>query len=192
MMNIIFSALAFLILTTPVQAKPLKKFLVCLGQEESYIHKNKIGGAYAKLNQEMISALVQLSDHIVMRPKLEEKVCNKRFASVEILRLLLTEKKPPFITQAKVGNIKGRAIDKNSIKELQEKSIYIFIDFVNSIQTQMKSANCLTKQIPELQTFFQKLRHTLEDVGMKQIFNKIKNIDGVFNKLQDNNLKQKC
>lgn len=191
-MRIIFSVLFLLFLAPSIHAKPLKKFIVCLGQEEVYIHKNKIGGAYSKINQDMISALVQLSDNIVMRPKLEDKVCKQKFPSIETLKLLLTEKQSPFISQAKRGNIKARAIDKNSLKELKEKSIHIFIDFVNAIQTQMNSAHCLKKKIPELANFYKKLRHTLEDVGLKQIFNEIKDIDTVFQKLQKLKMNEKC
>lgn len=191
-MRVLFSVLFILFLTPSIQAKPLKKFIVCLGQEEAYIHKNKIGGAYSKINQDMISALVQLSDNISMRPKLEEMVCKQKFPSIEILRLLLTQKKSPLISRANKGNIKARAIDKNAIKELNEKSIHIFIDFVNAIQTQMSSAHCMKKKIPELAKFYSKLRHTLEDVGLKQIFNEIKDINGVFKKLQQLKMNQKC
>lgn len=191
-MNIIFSALFFFILTSPLQAKPPKKFLVCLGQEEAYLHKHKLGGAYSKLNQDMISALVQLSNHIFLRPKFEKLACAKKFPSVEILRQLLTERKSPFYSNEKRGSVKALAVDKNSIKELSEKSVYIFIDFLTGIQTQMKSAHCLTKQIPELKDFFYKMQYTLEDVGMKQIFNELKNIDRVFKKLQKLNFNHKC
>lgn len=191
-MNILFSALFFILLTSQTQAKPPKNFLICLGQEESYIHKNKLGGAYSKLNQDMISALVQLSDHIFLKPKFEKMACAKTFPSVEILRQLLTEKKSPFFSNNRRGSVKALAVDKNSIKELSGKSIYIFIDFLTGIQTQMKSANCLQKQIPELKDFFYKMQHTLEDVGMKQIFSEIKNIEGVFKKLQKLKYDQKC
>lgn len=191
-MNLIFSALIFLFLTSTLHAKQPKKFLYCLGQEEAYIHKHKLGGAYSKINQDMISALVQLSDHIHLKPKFEKMACAKTFASVEILRQLLTEKKSPFFSNNRRGSVKALAVDKNSIKELSGKSIYIFIDFVTGIQGQMKSAHCLKKQIPELSIFFNKMQHTLEDVGMKQIFKEIKNIDGVFKKLQELNVKQKC
>ena len=191
-MNIRFSVLFSFLLTSHVQAKPPKKFLVCLGQEEAYIHKHKLGGAYSKLNQDIISALVQLGDHIFLKPIYEKKVCAEKFPSVEILKLLLTEKESPFYSNNRRGSVKALAVDKNSIKELSAKSIHIFIDFVNGVQTQMKDAHCLQKQIPELKTFFYKMQHTVEEVGMKQIFDEIKNIDQVFKKIKNLNFKKGC
>lgn len=191
-MNILFSVLFSFLLTSTVSAKPPKKFLICLGQEEAYIHKHKLGGAYSKLNQDIISALVQLSDHIFLKPKFEKKVCAKKFPSVEVLRILLTEKDSPFYSNNRRGNVKALAVDKNSIKELSEKSIHIFIDFVNGVQTQMKDPHCLQKQIPQLKTFFHKMQYTLEEVGMKQIFDEIKNIDQVFMKIKKLNFKKRC
>lgn len=191
-MNIFLSSLFLFILALPANAKPLKQFLVCLGQEEAYMHKHKVGGAYAKLNQEMISAFVQLSDHIIMRPKLEKQVCAQKFPSIEILKLLITEKRPPLISKTNKMNVQLHTVDKNSIKELQQKAIYIFVDFINAIQTQMKSPRCLEKQIPQLKDFFKKMRYTLEDVGPEELVREIKDIDSVFKKLQQLNFKKKC
>lgn len=191
-MNILFSVLFSFFLASHIQAKPPKKFLVCLGKEEAYIHKLKLGGAYSKLNQDMISALVQLSEHIFLKPKFEKLVCKEQFPSIEILRLLLTEKRSPFYSNNKRASVKALAVDKNSILELSDKSIFIFIDFVNAMQTQMKSAHCLQKKIPELKIFFYKMQYTLEEVGPKQIFSEIKNINQVFMKLKHLNVKSDC
>lgn len=184
------SVISVLLFISSTWAKP-KQFLVCLGTEEAYYHKEKIGGAYSKLNQEMISAVVQLSDKITLKPKFEKKICSKRFVSVELLKFLVTEKQPIFQISS-LTNIQQRAVEKNSIKELHEKSIFIFIDFLNSIQAQMKTANCLTKKIPELKIFFEKMRYTLEEVGHKQIFKEIKKPEIIFEKLQNLSATPKC
>jgi hypothetical protein len=160
-----------------------KPYMVCLGTEEAYIHKNKIGGAYYKLNQTIISALVQLSDTTKMSPKSLKHVCSKRFVSLEILKLILTEKESIFYTTKNKKNIAQYSVDNNSIKELQEKSIHIFISFINSIQAQLNGPHCLLKIIPELNKFFEQMRYTLEDVGVKSIIKTLKNPKVIFEKL---------
>ena len=160
-----------------------KPFMVCLGTEEAYIHKNKIGGAYYKLNQTIISALVQLSDTTQMNPANLKVICSKRFVSLEILKLLMTEKESIFYTTKGKKDIRQLSVDKHSINELQEKSIHIFISFINSIQAQLNGPHCLTKKIPELNKFFEQMRYTLEDVGVKSIIKTLKNPKVIFEKL---------
>ena len=71
-MNKFFSVLFLILLMQPTWAKP-KQFLICLGKEEAYYHKNKLSGAYSKLNQQMISAVVQLSYAIELKAEYEKK-----------------------------------------------------------------------------------------------------------------------
>lgn len=191
-MNKFFSVLFFILLMQPAWAKP-KQFLICLGKEEAYYHKNKLGGAYSKLNQQMISAVVQLSHAIGLNAEYEKQVCSKKFVSLELLKFLLIGQKPIFIISTSMGkNIQQNAVNNNAIKELHEKSVHIFIDFILSIQSQMNKADCLVKKIPELKEFMDDLRYTIEEVGPQKIFKKIKKPEVVFKKLQKISLKSKC
>ena len=174
--------LLLLAYSTTALATP-KPYMVCLGKEEAYIHKNKIGGAYYKLNQTIISALVQLSDTTQMKPKSLNLICSKRFVSLELLKLLITEEESIFFSTKGNRNIRQLSVDKHSIKELNEKSINIFISFINSIQAQLKGPHCLTKKIPELNKFFEQIRYTLEDVGVNTIIKTLKNPKAIFEKL---------
>ncbi len=169
-----------------------KPHLICLGKEEAYIHKNKIGGAYKKLNQDIISALIQFSDSIRMNPKSLKQVCSKTFVSLEILKLLIIEKNPIFHSKQTSKNIRQKSLDKLSLTELKEKSIHIFISFINSIQAQLKTPDCLKKKIPQLNDFFYKLRYTLEDIGEKEIIKSIKDPKKVFKKLHSLPMDKNC
>lgn len=173
-------------------AKPSKKYIVCLGQEETYIHKNKMTGAYSKLNQDIISAVVQLGDRIILISEFEENACAKKFTSLEILRYLITKKKEVFVTTANPENILDSSIDANAIKELHDQSLTIFLDFITSIQALMKSSKCLVKQIPEIKNLFDKIRYSAEDVGIEQIIDEVKDINRIFDKLQDLSFNNKC
>jgi hypothetical protein len=179
-------------LSSPTHARPQKRYLWCLGQEEAYIHKNKIGGAYNKLNQEMILIIVQLSQTINLKQEIEEKICSKKFSSVELLRFLIKQKENVFYSTVDQENLKLISVDRNSIKEVHEQAINLFIDFINSIQAQMPKAGCLVKKIPELQIFFDRTLHTLEDVGIEGLFKNLKNVDKIFDQLQEIKYSTSC
>lgn len=169
-----------------------KPYLVCLGNEETYIHKHKIGGAFYKLNQDIISALIQLSDSTQIQPKLLKQVCAKKFVSLEILKLMISSKENIFYTTKLKGNIEQRTIDEHNLKELKEKVIFIFIDFLNKVQAGQSDPKCLTKKIPELKTFFEKSRYILEDIGPEELVKTIKDPDVIFKKLETINANGKC
>jgi len=172
-----------LLLSFSALAKP-KDYIYCLGQEEAFIHKNKIGGAYTKLNKEVISALVQMSTTINMKKKYVQQICNKNFSSLEILRLLMTRPGKVFYTTQSAKRIAQYTIDKNSMVDISDRSVFIFIDFLNAIQSQMKKSDCLLTKIPELKTFFKEMRFILEDVGIKRVMKSLGNPDIIFDKLE--------
>ncbi len=158
--------------------------LVCLGAEEVYIHKNKIGGAYYKLNQEMISLLLQLNESAKMSPKLQKKVCAQRFTSMAILREILTSKKPIFKTSYSNKNLMKKSTDNFSISEIKGKSFTILINFLTRLQAQYSDINCLKKRLPEIVSFYENAQFLLSEIGLEKTIDTIKNKKAFFDKIQ--------
>lgn len=174
-------------------AKASHEFLKCLGQEELYIHKNKIGGSYEFINREMINISVQLRDSVRMRSRFEKMLCHKsiKFPSLKLLEFFI-EGHSIFYSSSAKGDIVSRSLDKKSIKELYSNSARLFIRFISVLQSELKVPNCLQKNIPELSDFIIRGRYTLEDIGLKQLINELKNKDIVFSSLLSRKLHKVC
>ena len=172
--------LLFFFISLPSWSAP-KNFMVCLGKEEAFFHKNKTGGAFYKLNQEVISILVQMSDQILMNKNIENAICNETYVSLEILNKLLTEKDIFYSTNTNQSRL---STDLGFIKELKIKSIQLFIDFTNNLQAQMPDAQCLYKEIPKLKTFHERLRYTMEDVDLETILKILEPLEKIFEQLK--------
>ena len=166
-------------------AKP-KQIMVCLGKEEQYIHKNKIGGAFFKLNQDMISSLVQLPLPVKMIPKIYSQICNDtiKFPSLQILKFMIQGSEDIFFTDAKKEEISQMAISKIAIDEIQEKSIYIFIDFLNALQADAPTPNCILNAIKDLKQIYIDLRYLEEELGTQKIIKSINNKQKIFQELE--------
>ena len=154
------------------RAEP-KRYMFCLGQEEARIHKNKIGGAVYKLNQEVIGALVQLSDSIYMKTKHVKEVCSSPYPSIKILELLLSEENVFFSRYTGDRRPKLLALDERLLSELKNQSAYLFSGFMATLQAGMPKPDCLRNQIPELNEFFEKMLYAQENLGLKKIIDLI-------------------
>lgn len=184
--------LFFALLSINAQSKP-KKFMLCLGQEEASFHKNKVGGYVYKLNQDIISALVQLRSSIEMDKKFTESVCSARHPSLKVLEYLMIGEEVFKSNYSKMRSPRKFAIDQSNLDELREHSATLFIKFVTHIQSSLPKANCIQKKIPELVPFFEQMQYILQDVGIKRVMDSIKEPKKVFKKLQKLNPKQiKC
>jgi len=190
-MNKLVTTLFLFLISFNLYAKA-KPYLVCLGKEETYIHKEKIGGAFLKLNQDIISALIQLSDSTQMSKENLKRVCSKKFTSLEILKLMIESKEGVFFTTKNNTNIEQMTIDKHNLKELKEKVVFIFIDFLTKLQAQYDDPNCLFKHIPELKDFYYRLRYTLEEVGLDHVMSTLKDPEAIFKKIENLPKSKKC
>jgi hypothetical protein len=163
-----------------------KKMMVCLGKEEQYIHKNKIGGAFLKLNQDMIGSLVQFPSSVKMTPKMYNKICNPeiKFHSLQLLKYLIENNDDVFYIDTNKEDISQTAISKVAIKELQQKSIHIFIDFLNALQADAPSPNCIMNAIEELKVIYTDLRYLQEELGTQKIIDSINNKQKIFQELE--------
>jgi hypothetical protein len=168
-------------------------YLVCLGAEEAYIHKKKIGGAYKKLNQSILNELIMFSENIVMDAKVQKKICarNDNFPSIEILRSILLGHK---IFSSKIKNSAQReyAIDITTIDSFRTQSKFVFINFLTNLLTEVKDPKCLIKEFPELKDFFLRMEHVLLNVGIQKLVSEIENKEKFFQKLKTPSWKVNC
>jgi len=167
--------------------------LVCLGAEEAYIHKNKIGGAYKKLNLALVNEVIMFSENIKMDEDLLKLICarNDNFPSLEVLKYSFLGKKTFY---SKIKNIETieYSIDSTALDSFREASKYIFINFLTDLQSEVKDPHCLVKEFPELKDFFLKAKHILVDVGIEKLISEIKNKKKMFQKLQSISWKENC
>lgn len=187
--NAMFKLLLTLLFSMNIWANPAQ-FMVCLGQEEVTIHKNKIGGAHYRLNRELISALIQLRSTIGIQNKYQKQICNAGSPSIKLLELIMSKK----IFYSKHNkDTSDYQIDLTTIKNLQQTSSQLFINFVTTMQASLPKASCLQKLVPELDIFFEKMQYILEDVGVDRVMSTIKEPKKTFQKLNAINLNQpKC
>ena len=189
--NAMFKLLLALLFSMKLWANPTP-FMVCLGQEEATIHKNKIGGAHYRLNRELISALIQLRSTIKMKRKFEKQVCNALSPSIKMLELIMSEE-IFYSKYDKENQTSNYQIDMTTINSLNRTSSQLFINFVTTMQAALPKANCMQQLVPEINEFFEKMQYILEDVGIKRVMETIKEPKKTFQKLNAINLnKPKC
>lgn len=189
--NAMFKLLLALLFSMKLWANPTP-FMVCLGQEEATIHKNKIGGAHYRLNRELISALIQLRSTIKMKRKFEKQVCNALSPSIKMLELIMSEE-IFYSKYDKENQTSNYQIDMTTINSLNRTSSQLFINFVTTMQAALPKSNCMQQLVPELNEFFEKMQYILEDVGIKRVMETIKEPKKTFQKLNAINLnKPKC
>lgn len=168
--------------------------LKCLGQEEKFYHKKRLGGALLKINKSLISEMLQISETLEIKPKYVSEVCNsKKFSeSVQLLKLILREKDNLFIFKSAPGDVVQRSQDERAIKEIINRSAFLFIKLINHIQSDFKQANCVIKEIPQIRTFYHSARYILEDEGIEKLLPEPNQINSIFDALFSKKLREKC
>lgn len=157
--------------------------LKCLGREEAYIHKNKVGGAFKTLNQAMIGELVLLGKSLSIGPTLENELCSKRtlFPSFLLLeKILINGSRTLRYNKGGMTSTKDFS-DRQTLKTLYKNSFDIFIDFLTKLQAQVDDPHCLTKKYPELRTFFLQAQHVFEEQGAQKILSDFKELPKLLN-----------
>lgn len=161
------------------------KLMRCLGEEEKQLHlKKEISGRY-KLNQDLISALVQLTDEVSIKPKYYAQACRKEVknTSFELLKVILTHKQESFMV---IGKKKSTMvlIAEKSITELYNRITEVFIDYLSGIRARAPTSDCIVEHIPQLKKFYESLLYLQEDIDREKILGEIKDINGLFIKLE--------
>jgi hypothetical protein len=179
-MKYITFVLTFLIISSNLFAGELIR---CLAKEEAEFHKKKdqVSGPFYKLNQELISELIQLPDTVHVQREALSEICNSRplIRSALYLKMLNLEKGNLY------SNVKKRrsnlyALDKMAMERVIDKSYHLLINFILNVQSLAKDSKCIYKKVPELKSFMNKVRFIQEDVGIKKIFHEIKNKENFY------------
>lgn len=168
--------------------------LKCLGQEEAFIHKAKIGGAYKALNQAMIGELILLGKSLSLEPQLQKDLCSKEtvFPSFLLLEKVLT-KGARTLTYRKESLTSTKDFsDRQTVRELNKNLFDIFIEFLTKLQADVDDPHCLTKKFPELKEFYLQAQHVFEEQGAKRILSNFKTLPQLLNSIKTSQWKKNC
>lgn len=170
-----------------------RNYLKCLGAEESYIHQQKIGGAYKALNQFILNELIMFNTTIHMNKELEQQICKtpNQFPSLQILEKVFHNEKI-FYSSVKKGLLRQYSIDKVAIESFQKDSKFVFLKFLSNLHGEVKDPRCLEKEFPALKSFFLRTKHILIDIGIVRLFEEIPNKKALFKKLKNPSWKKRC
>ena len=181
-----------LVLTIIAQASQAN-VLKCLGSEEAYIHKNKIGGAYKTLNQDMIGELILLGKSLSIGPALETRLCakNTRFPSLILLEKILLHGGKILYDREKLSSVQDFS-NEQTLKTLEQNVFDIFIGFLTKLQAQVNDPHCLIKKFPELKTFYLRAQHVYEEQGARKILDDFKTLPKLLQDIKSGKWKSNC
>ncbi len=171
--------------STEIYAAP-NLLLQCLAKEEDQFHKQKNLGAIYKLNQEFLNELATSND-IALKKNFIDEVCQNKLASasVALLRLLLIKESDIYDLSLSEVDPTMRPFKMGYINEFQKQVPRIFIQFLSSLQAEMPTSDCLTKQIPELSIFLERLKYLEEEMSSHEIIKDKTRIERIFTKLKN-------
>lgn len=159
--------------------------LHCLGKEEEKLHKEKSQTIIYRLNQNFINELATSND-IAIKKKYVEEICNKKAKfppSVGLLRLLLLNESDVFDLSLSEVDPSMRSYKMAYIREFQKQVPHLFINYLAGIQTEMPNAHCLTKAIPEIASFNERLKYLEGEISIHDLLSQKKKIEAIFTKL---------
>ncbi len=162
-----------------------KDVLFCLGQEEKIYHTKKVGGALPKINQNLISEFVQISETLEIKKKYLNLICNGTPypPSISLLYYMLKYQEEIFHSSAQKGDIVKISLDKSTIEDLITMGSFQFIKLINLIQAQYKKPGCLLEHIPEMKPLYYRAGIIMQFVGIRKLLSEIKNFDHAFDTL---------
>jgi hypothetical protein len=144
--------------------KPSSQLLVCLGQEEARYHKLKKQGPTFDLNRRVIDEAIQLSLGTDTKNEATQSICQHEWPSLKFLEWSLLHPNDWWTIKSD-----GAPLAQELIRELNEVSFDIFLEFVQRLQAEAEIPKCLEKAIPELSPLFNIIKHLQEDVEAKDI-----------------------
>ena len=186
---LIWPVLLGLIFVQDIYAAP-NLILQCLAKEEARLHKEKDQGALYRLNQEFLNELASSND-ITLKQNFVEEICNNKpgktlshSPSVGLLRILILKKSDIYDLSLSEVEASMRSFKMAYINEFQKQVPGIFIQFISSLQAEMPTPNCLSKAIPELTYFSERLKYLEEELPVQEIMKDQVKIESIFKKLE--------
>ncbi len=168
--------LVFLISFNSIQAQDFStKLLPCLGQEEAKLFKQKKISSLYTLNQELINIVVNSPD-LKLTKKFHTLICKRQVsASKNTLLYALLHKKNIFIQTA---------TNTNKIKFFLSQIPALFFSYIAKVQSEMPTADCLNKNIPEIPYFLERYKYLQNDLTSMQLLEETNKIKKIFFKLK--------
>ncbi|MBT3586661.1 MAG: hypothetical protein HN509_17255 [Halobacteriovoraceae bacterium] len=137
------------------------KLLVCLGEEETQIHKRKINGPIYKLNQHFINELAGIND-VPLKDEFYQEICKKKILSpsVNLLYHLLLQGKSIFkIPSRSTKNVGLRQFKIALLGNLQRSVPHIMFNYLSSLQALAPTPDCLFKHVPNLAYYLERYKY---------------------------------
>ncbi len=169
--------------------------LKCLGKEEAYIHKQKIGGAFKRLNQDIIGKFLQLGNDVEVKQELLNQICHKHiiFPSLIILeKSILPSRSKELIFKRKKNSSTKTESDLRSINKFHMSMFNTLVSFLARLQSTVVAPKCLLNKFPGLQSFYEQSLYVLEEQGQKRILKDFKNLPKLFNKIKTGTWDEGC
>ncbi len=167
--------------------------LQCLAKEEERLHKGAQNSLY-RLNQEFVNEFAGSND-IALKREFVNEIClsKKHSPSVGLLRLLLLKENQIYDLSLSGVEASMRPFKMGYINEFQKQVPRLFIQYISSVQGEMPTANCLSKYIPELKDFNEKVQYLEMEMPTQQLIAQKNKIAAIFEKLTGiKAIKAKC
>lgn len=164
-----FLNLTILLFSLTAAAAP-SELLRCLGSEEQALHKAKSLGPDYQLNQQLISELIQVQN-VDLAPEYLTKVCPLKITnpSRRLLALLLDKGPSVFSYKTQMTSLE-KSIATSMLEDFMQSVQQSFLSYIASVQQEAPTADCLKKNIPELDLLFVDIKYLEEDVETKYLF----------------------
>lgn len=170
---------------TEIYAAP-NLLLQCLAKEEALLHKEKNQGVLYRLNQEFINELASSND-INLKKEFIDQICQSKqhSPSVALLRLLLIKESEIYDLSLSEVEPGMRPFKMGYLNEFQKQIPRLFIQYVSGLQAEMATPDCLSRAIPEIEVFNERLKYLEEEMGTSEMIRDKSRIERIFNKLQN-------
>ena len=139
----------------------ISDLLHCLAMEEQSYHKEKVGGSRYWLNQKVFNELARNPNFALKRSWIKP-ICNsKNGPAFALISAFIIEPGNSFSLR-RGGGLAG-------LKSWQERFSSILLGFLLYLQGDMKSHDCLVRNIPELEKFYIDYKYLAEYNGTMEI-----------------------
>lgn len=168
--------------------------LQCLAKEETDLHKDKDQGVLYRLNQNFLNELATSND-IALKKNYVDEICKskKHSPSVSLLRLLLLKESDIYDLSLSEVDVTMRPFKMGYINEFQKSVPHLLVQYISGLQSEMATPDCLEKAVPELKTFFERLKYLEEEMKTSEVISDKKRIEKIFKKLENiKSIKKEC
>lgn len=167
-------------ITAQTKVNPLLK---CLALEEEKYHKIKVHNSRSKLNIELLNEIAQTSE-LEIKDEYLSKICAKNEANPaeRLLEFHLVHGLDLFELG---GSSNERNLKVATISEYQRQLPQVLMRHLANLQSELATANCLEKNIPEIKKISEKIKYLEEDLALDTLKPHRKDITTIFQKLKN-------